>query len=79
MKRNEESKIESGTSSKDNDWRIVSMFRKKKHYSKVSKVEGKKMRQPNKTEFLNKTSDEQRGSQVKIKLFGRLGFKRGLL
>ena len=34
MKSNEESNIESGTSSKDDDWRIVSMKRKEKHDSK---------------------------------------------
>ena len=34
MKRNKESKIESGTSSKDDDWRIVSIKRKEKHDSK---------------------------------------------
>ena len=48
MKRNEESKIESGTSSKDDEWRIVSMKRNEKHDLKVLEGEGIKVRQPNK-------------------------------
>ena len=52
------------------------MKRKEKHDSKVSEGEGMKKGQPNKKESLNSTSTEQRGSQMKIKLLGRLGFER---
>ena len=44
------------------------MKRKEMHHLKVSEGERIKMRQPNKKESLNKTSDEERGSQIKIKL-----------
>ena len=60
------------------------MKRKEKHDLKVSEGsvsegEGMKKRQPNKKEFLNKTSDEQSGSQMKFKHLRRLGYKRGVL
>ena len=44
------------------------MKRKEMHHLKASEGEEIKMRQPNKKESLNKTSDEQRGSQMKIEL-----------
>ena len=52
---------------------------KEKHDSKVSEGEGMRKRQPNKKEFLNKTSDEQSGSQMKFKHLRRLGYERGVL
>ena len=52
------------------------MKRKEKHDSKSSEGEGMMRGQPNKKESLNSTSNEQRGSQMKIKLLGRLGFER---
>ena len=48
MKRKEESNIESGTLSKDDDWKIVLMKRKEKHDLKVSGGQGMEMRQPKK-------------------------------